>query len=109
MGDKVDLLQLKARLERLGVHIDAPASPSASLKRDCQAGASLLQVGLQDYFPLIIKAAAAALQCSAAAELLLPSHLVPSLWQQGANRSWECHLDRFVACVCYYCDNRCSM
>jgi hypothetical protein len=46
MGDKVDLLQLKARLEKLGVHIDAPATHSASPKREKRSEAAGLKVGL---------------------------------------------------------------
>jgi hypothetical protein len=46
MGDKVDLLQLKARLEKLGVHIDAPAISNASPKRDKREGAACSKVGL---------------------------------------------------------------
>jgi hypothetical protein len=56
MGDKVDLLQLKARLEKLGVHIDAPASTNASHKRDKPG--PRLQVGMQVHCNLAATAAA---------------------------------------------------
>lgn len=47
MGDKVDLLQLKARLEKLGVHIDAPAVYNASPKHEKRSEAAGLKVGHQ--------------------------------------------------------------